>query len=294
MDFDFYRNFIVVAETGNISAAAKKLAIVQPALSAQIKTLEKYYQIRLFKTCRGKRHIELTEAGEAFLKQAKLLCSAEDSINLSMQAFSKQASGTLRFSVSYASSEYFLNNFIIPFAIQQPQINFQFHNATVMEQLKQLNQGLIDFGFANAPLPHSEEITAVKIKMEYFYAVHSKKLKLPWSDKTVLTPSALQDLPLCCNYGSYSLLRSVCQSYGFQPKISFISTTSLDAVTFAASGLGIAIVAALPNDPVNENMLRLPIDDSKLTFSQSLYWSNKNRLSPAAELFLKFFYGREF
>ena len=211
-----------------------------------------------------------------------------------MQAFSKQASGTLRFSVSYASSEYFLNNFIIPFAIQQPQINFQFHNATVMEQLKQLNQGLIDFGFANAPLPHSEEITAVKIKMEYFYAVYSKKLKLPWSDKTVLTPSALQDLPLCCNYGSYSLLRSVCQSYGFQPKISFISTTSLDAVTFAASGLGIAIVAALPNDPVNENMLRLPIDDSKLTFSQSLYWSNKNRLSPAAELFLKFFYGREF
>ena len=43
MDFDFYRNFIVIAETGNISAAAKRLSIVQPALSAQIKTLEKYY-----------------------------------------------------------------------------------------------------------------------------------------------------------------------------------------------------------------------------------------------------------
>ena len=34
MDFDFYRNFIVVAETGNISAAAKRLNLVQPALSA--------------------------------------------------------------------------------------------------------------------------------------------------------------------------------------------------------------------------------------------------------------------
>ena len=75
MDFDFYRNFIVVAETGNISAAAKRLNLVQPALSAQIKTLEKYYQTQLFKTGRGKRHIELTEAGEAFLFQAKLLCN---------------------------------------------------------------------------------------------------------------------------------------------------------------------------------------------------------------------------
>ena len=41
MDFAFYRNFITVVETGSISTAAQKLDIVQPALSAQIKTLEK-------------------------------------------------------------------------------------------------------------------------------------------------------------------------------------------------------------------------------------------------------------
>ena len=40
MDFDFYRNFITVAETGNLTTASKKLSLAQPALSAQIKTLE--------------------------------------------------------------------------------------------------------------------------------------------------------------------------------------------------------------------------------------------------------------
>ena len=40
MDFEFYRNFITVAETGNLTTASKKLALAQPALSAQIKTLE--------------------------------------------------------------------------------------------------------------------------------------------------------------------------------------------------------------------------------------------------------------
>ena len=43
MDFEFYRNFITVAETGNLTTASKKLALAQPALSAQIKTLEHYY-----------------------------------------------------------------------------------------------------------------------------------------------------------------------------------------------------------------------------------------------------------
>ena len=84
MDFAFYRNFIIVAETGNLSAAAKRLGIVQPALSAQMKAIERNYGVQLFKMQRGKRHIELTEAGETFLQQARQLCNTEDDISLRM------------------------------------------------------------------------------------------------------------------------------------------------------------------------------------------------------------------
>ena len=61
MDFEFYRNFITVAETGNLTTASKKLALAQPALSAQIKTLEHYYGAKLIQTARGKRQLTLTE-----------------------------------------------------------------------------------------------------------------------------------------------------------------------------------------------------------------------------------------
>ena len=94
MDFAFYRNFITVAETGNLSAAAKRLGIVQPALSAQMKAIERNYGVQLFKMQRGKRHIELTEAGETFLQQARQLCNTEDDISLRMQAFSQRAAGS--------------------------------------------------------------------------------------------------------------------------------------------------------------------------------------------------------
>jgi len=94
---------------------------------------------------------------------------------------------------------------------------------------------------------------------------------------------------LACSYGSYDLLRTACHEYGSRPHIIFIATTAESAITFAGSGLGIAIVPALPEDIVPPKMQRLPLDEPKLCFEQMLYWSRERRLTPAAELFLEFF-----
>lgn len=114
MDFEFYRNFITVAETGNLTTASKKLALAQPALSAQIKTLEHYYGAKLIQTARGKRQLTLTEAGEAFLGKARQICRTEETILLDMQSFNKKASGTLRFSVSPAKSTFSSTPICVP------------------------------------------------------------------------------------------------------------------------------------------------------------------------------------
>ena len=167
MDFAFYRNFITVAETGNLSAAAKRLGIVQPALSAQMKAIERNYGVQLFKMQRGKRHIELTEAGETFLQQARQLCNTEDDISLRMQAFGRRAAGTLRFSVSHVRTDYFLRSYLIPFAKENPGISYQFHDATVEQQQQQLEAGSIDFAFANAPLPAAHNFATIKVQREF-------------------------------------------------------------------------------------------------------------------------------
>ena len=41
MEFDFYRNFLVLAESNTMSSAARKLNIVQTALSSQITKLRR-------------------------------------------------------------------------------------------------------------------------------------------------------------------------------------------------------------------------------------------------------------
>ena len=287
MDFEFYRNFITVAETGNLTTASKKLALAQPALSAQIKTLEHYYGAKLIQTARGKR--QLTEAGEAFLGKARQICRTEETILLDMQSFNKKASGTLRFSVSPAKSTFFINTYLRPFAAAYPEICFQFREEAVSAQTRHIAENSSDFAFANAPLPSPQLFAAHKTQKEYFYAVYSPQANCGLDPQQPLTPKQLQNIPVCCNFGCYSLLRKACLKHGFMPKIRFIATTNTAALAFVQDGSGIAIVSAGGRDDFPQGLQQLLLADDELYFEQTLFWSKKDRLSATAQLFLDFY-----
>lgn len=68
---------LAVAETGTISAAAKRLFIAQPSLTASIKELENELQVTLFRPHRT-RALTLTPEGEEFLGYARQVNSQLD------------------------------------------------------------------------------------------------------------------------------------------------------------------------------------------------------------------------
>ena len=59
----------VIAETGNITEAAKKLFIAQPSLTSALHELEKEYGITIF--TRGSKGARLTPEGDEFLGYAR-------------------------------------------------------------------------------------------------------------------------------------------------------------------------------------------------------------------------------
>lgn len=289
MDFEFYRNFITVAETGNLTTASKKLALAQPALSAQIKTLEHYYGAKLVQTARGKRQLTLTEAGEAFLGKARQICRTEETILLDMQSFNKKASGTLRFSISPAKSTFFINTYLRPFASVYPEICFQFREEAVSFQTRHIAENSSDFAFANAPLPSPQQFAYHKTQKEYFYAVYSPQANCGLDPRQPLTPKQLQHIPVCCNFGCYSLLRKACLKHGFMPSIRFIATTNTSVLDFVQGGCGVAIVSASGGSDFPPNLVQQQLADDELYFEQTLFWSPKDRLSATAQLFLDFY-----
>ena len=69
MELRHLRYFIAVAEEENVSRAALKLHVSQPALSRQIRDLEDELGFSLLE--RGARSMRLTEAGRTFLIEAR-------------------------------------------------------------------------------------------------------------------------------------------------------------------------------------------------------------------------------
>ncbi len=73
------RSFVAVAEELNFSRAAQRLFLSQPALSRQIRSLERLIGCELFR--RSTQRVELTLAGDALLARARsLLTDADDAI----------------------------------------------------------------------------------------------------------------------------------------------------------------------------------------------------------------------
>lgn len=81
MEFYHLRSFVVVAETKNLTQAAKRLCSTPPAISAHIKALEQELGTDLF--TRSTKGMALTIKGELLLAKAqKTLDSAVDMVNL--------------------------------------------------------------------------------------------------------------------------------------------------------------------------------------------------------------------
>ena len=98
---------VTVADTGNITEAAKRLYIAQPSLTSAIKELESEYGIVMFK--RGKKGIEVTPEGDEFLGYARQVL---EQVNLIDERYTGNTHGKMRFFVSSQHYSFVVEAFV--------------------------------------------------------------------------------------------------------------------------------------------------------------------------------------
>ncbi|MBQ7425589.1 MAG: LysR family transcriptional regulator [Lachnospiraceae bacterium] len=101
------RYVTVVADTGNITEAAKRLYIAQPSLTSAIQELEKEYGRVIFK--RTKKSIEVTPEGEEFLGYSRQILEQTDLIE---ERYAGNSRGKLRFCVSTQHYSFVVEAFV--------------------------------------------------------------------------------------------------------------------------------------------------------------------------------------
>ena len=147
INFELYRVFYTVANTGNITKAAEELMISQPAISKSIKNLEEQLGGQLF--IRTKRGVILTDEGKEFYnyisRAMEYIYNAEnkftDLINLN--------TGTIKIGVSTTLTKEFLTPYLEIFHSKYPKIDIQIITNLSGELIPKLKNGLIDIMILN-------------------------------------------------------------------------------------------------------------------------------------------------
>ena len=100
------RVFLVAAEEKNFSIAAKRLNLSQSAVSQNIQTIERAYNVELF--LRHGRSVELSEAGQSILPLAREVLRAAHMLEDSIQEIHHQVGGELLLGCSTSAGKYLM------------------------------------------------------------------------------------------------------------------------------------------------------------------------------------------
>lgn len=118
MNLDWYYTFIVMAETLNYRKAKEKIHLSEPSIHKQIKNLESYLNVSLFKTNGNK--LFLTEEGIEFIYYAKKIIREHENGTESIKLFKRNKTEHLKIIVSSSLSSSLINDFLLYFFKMKP------------------------------------------------------------------------------------------------------------------------------------------------------------------------------
>ena len=144
-----YHIFYTVANTGNISKAAKELYISQPAISKSIQKLEESVGCKLFS--RSSRGVVLTDEGKLLYEHVseafETLTMGEEKLKRSIEL----GVGHLKIGVSSTLCKYLLLPYLKEFIRQNPHISISISCQSTNDTLKLLEDNKIDIGLIGKP-----------------------------------------------------------------------------------------------------------------------------------------------
>lgn len=143
--------FAAVAKHGSLTAAALERHRSQPAISAQLKRLTSAVGEPLYR--RGRRGVELTEAGEALLPYAQALMRALEGARAWNRGMLSGRSGAIRVAASMTAAVYLLPRSLAEFHRLNPALELRLLTRNSLEALALLSRAEADLALVEGPVP---------------------------------------------------------------------------------------------------------------------------------------------
>ena len=230
------RHFVTLAETLNYRAAAERLHMAQPPLSASIRKLEQHLGCALFE--RSRRGTTLTPAGEAALESARRALAGVQQFEASARDVASGLAGTL--TIGYvASTTYQVLPRLLPlFRRSYPGVQLKLVERSSDGVLNMVERRQVDLGLMRTPLAGPTPACVQAFQEDSLIAA------LPdvehWRGREAVHLSELANEPFVFYSAPFarSLTMLACQQAGFTPQVAQEASGLPTVVSLVKCGLG--------------------------------------------------------
>ena len=298
MEFRSLRYFLMIAREGTILGAAKVLHVSQPALSRQMKDLERELGCTLF--IRGSRHIELTEAGMRLRKRAEEIVDLMERTEADFLVSGDTVTGEVRIGGGETPAIALIADAIEQVQANYPLVSFNLHSGNGLDVSERLDMGRIDFGLFIGNVDY-EKYETLKLPAQDVWGVIMRR-DSPLAQKEAVTPQDLYDQPLIL---SQQAMGDMSSWFGRNTEnLNVVATYNLlyNASILVSKGLGYALsLDGLVTSETYENSLVSSVGGARsdmldITFRPLspdlkanifIAWKRYQSFSPAAGIFLE-------
>jgi DNA-binding transcriptional LysR family regulator len=259
LNLDQLRSLIEVAEQGSFTKAAKRLHLTQPAISQQIRELERRCGLQLVERV-GKVALATPAGRELIVRGRRIMADAEHAL-VAVRHHKQGAAGRVHIGTGPTALVYLLPPALRKLRDAHPGIEIVVTSGTTHSISEGLLSNILDIGFTALPV-ESKELDVVPVRTDPMVAI------LPATEHAIpdkVTPNDVATRALILEYQRVphgQLSRAWLQTGGVivRPAMEF---DSIEAIKSAVSaGLGMAIIpgpAMTHAPPVNSIVVR-PLD----------------------------------
>lgn len=242
MKLHFLRYFVVLAEELHFGRAAGKLAITQPPLSSAIKSLEEELEVKLL--IRDSKHVELTQAGEAFLEEARQVLEQVARASNVAKIVAKGMRGRLEIGITGSQIYREVPGIVKQFNAEMPEVDVVLREMSSADQVNELLRGQIHAGFVNAStvppqlafLSLAEDEFLICLPEDHPQAqCDSMELKQLADARFVMFSRDVAP-------ANYDNVIAIFSRAGIHPRIAHAARQWLTIVAMVANGLGVSVV----------------------------------------------------
>ena len=170
LNLDHLRTFLYVIELGSFSAAAQKQGLTQPAVSQQIRSLERKFGLRLAE--RVGRQVHATDAGTELLIHIRAIDAVLDQAIHAMTSLAAEVTGRIRLGTGATACTYLLPRMLTTLRKRFPGLSVVVTTGNTADILRGIEANQIDIGLVTLPVA-GRNFSVTPVMQDEFVAIFS-------------------------------------------------------------------------------------------------------------------------